>query len=105
MSVEGFNAESTFSGGAMGAAWYLHGKLAWDPTAEGLQEAVPWLVVIGCVCVLGSILGGVVGAVLPGNRRPPVELSRYSRRHGTLAVRFRRPDYAAKFAAAVQSPE
>jgi len=35
LGVDSFNAESTFSGGAMGAAWYVHGKLAWDP---GLDE-------------------------------------------------------------------
>jgi hypothetical protein len=37
LHVEGFNAESTFSGGAMGAAWYLHGKLAWDPKLDERQ--------------------------------------------------------------------
>lgn len=32
--VEGFSCESTFSGGAMGPAWYLTGRLAWDPKAD-----------------------------------------------------------------------
>jgi hypothetical protein len=32
--VEGFLSESTFSGGAMGAAWYLSGRLMWDPQAD-----------------------------------------------------------------------
>jgi hypothetical protein len=32
--VDGFNAESTYSGGAMGPAWYLLGKLAWDPKLD-----------------------------------------------------------------------
>ena len=34
MNVKGFNCESTFSGGAMGAAWYLHARLAWDPKLD-----------------------------------------------------------------------
>ena len=34
LRVEGFNCESTFSGGAMGAAWYLHGRLAWNPKLD-----------------------------------------------------------------------
>ena len=37
LHVQGFNAESTFSGGAMGVAWYLHGKLAWDPKLDERQ--------------------------------------------------------------------
>jgi hypothetical protein len=32
--VEGFNCESTYSAGAMGPAWYLAGRLAWDPKAD-----------------------------------------------------------------------
>lgn len=37
LHVEGFNCESTFSGGAMGAAWYLHARLAWDPKLDERQ--------------------------------------------------------------------
>lgn len=32
--VDGFNCESTFSSGAMGPAWYLGARLAWDPSAD-----------------------------------------------------------------------
>jgi hypothetical protein len=32
--VEGFSCESTYSGGAMGPAWYIAGRLAWDPKAD-----------------------------------------------------------------------
>ncbi len=32
--VEGFLSESTYSGGAMGAAWYLSGRLMWDLQAD-----------------------------------------------------------------------
>jgi len=34
LQAEGFNCESTFSAGAMGPAWYLTGRLAWDPKAD-----------------------------------------------------------------------
>lgn len=32
--VNGFLCESTYSGGAMGPAWYIAGRLAWDPKAD-----------------------------------------------------------------------
>ena len=32
--VEGFLCESTHSAGAMGPAWYIAGKLAWNPKAD-----------------------------------------------------------------------
>lgn len=37
LGVRGFNCESTFSGGALGAAWYLHARLAWDPAIDERQ--------------------------------------------------------------------
>ena len=32
--VEGFSAESTYSAGAMGLAWYVAGRLMWNPQAD-----------------------------------------------------------------------
>ena len=32
--IVGFSCESTFSGGAMGPAWYVLGRLAWNPKAD-----------------------------------------------------------------------
>jgi hypothetical protein len=34
LGVEGFSSESTCSAGAMGAAWYLSGRLVWDLQAD-----------------------------------------------------------------------
>src|SRR5262249_28064196 len=36
--VEGFSCESTFSGGALGPAWYIAGRLAWAP--RGDEQAI-----------------------------------------------------------------
>jgi hypothetical protein len=68
-----------------------------------LQQGDPGLLLplaVGGVAV-GGIVGFLVGTTT--SWRPPVELTRYSPSRGTVAVRFRNPDYAALVLEAMQA--
>ena len=57
---------------------------------------------IGLVALaVGGLLGFILGTLL--SKRLPAELSRYSPGRGTLALRFRHPEYAARVLAAMRA--
>jgi hypothetical protein len=63
---------------------------------------VSLMLVIGMVALaVGGLLGFILGALL--SKRLPAELSRYSPGRGTLALRFRHPEYAARVLAAMRA--
>ena len=71
--------------------------------SEGWRDG-SLLVVIGLgALAVGGISGFILGTLL--SKRLPAELSRYSPSRGTLALRFRHPEYAARVLAAMRSPQ
>jgi hypothetical protein len=63
---------------------------------------VSLLLVIGLVALaVGGLLGFILGTLL--SKQLPAELSRYSPGRGTLALRFRHPEYAARVLAAMRA--
>jgi hypothetical protein len=71
--------------------------------SEGWRDG-SLLVVIGLgALAVGGISGFILGTFL--TKRLPAELSRYSPSRGTLALRFRHPEYAARVLAAMRSPQ
>jgi hypothetical protein len=70
---------------------------------EGWRDgSLLFVVGLGALAV-GGIAGFIVGTLL--SKRLPAELSRYSPSRGTLALRFRHPEYAARVLAAMRTPQ
>ncbi len=75
----------------------LGALLVWN---EGWREASLLLVIGLAFLAVGGIAGFIVGSSL--SKQLPAELSRYSPGRGTLALRFRNPDYAARLLTAMR---
>jgi hypothetical protein len=70
---------------------------------EGWRDgSLLFVVGLGALAV-GGIAGFILGTLL--SKRLPAELSRYSPSRGTLALRFRHPEYAARLLAAMRAPQ
>lgn len=72
--------------------------LAWS---QGWGDVSLLLVVSLAALAVGGLTGFLLGTLL--SKRPPAELGRYSPNQGTLALRFRHPEYAARVLAAMRT--
>ncbi len=68
---------------------------------EGRNEASLLLVIGLAALAVGGIGGFILGTLL--SKQLPAELGRYSPMRGTLALRFRNPEYAARVLAAMRA--
>jgi hypothetical protein len=71
---------------------------AWS---QGWREISLLLVAALTAVAVGGLAGFLVGTLV--SRRLPVALGRYSPRYGTLALRFRNPQYGGRMLAAMRS--
>jgi hypothetical protein len=60
----------------------------------GQRELSSLLLIAVVALAVGGLVGFILGTLL--SKQPPVQLRRYRPAHGTLALRFRRPEYAAR---------
>lgn len=72
--------------------------LAWS---QGWGDASLLLIVAVAALAVGGLAGFLLGTLL--SKRLPAQLGRYSPSHGTLALRFRHPDYGARVLAAMRA--
>jgi hypothetical protein len=72
--------------------------------ALALQEAVFLLAFIP-VEVIGGLIGLAIGGTVGKRKTPPVHLERYQPAQGTIAIRFRWPEYGERLVAFLQTRE
>ena len=72
--------------------------LAWN---QGVNDASFLFILVVSGLAVGGLVGFILGTLL--SKRSPVELSRYSPARGTVAVRFRNPEYGSRLLAAMRA--